>query len=96
MNPPLIHTFRLYMAGDAPNSLKARANLEAFCQKHLPLRHEIQIVNVLKDPAQAAADGVLLTPTLIRLSPAPVRSIIGNLSDAATVLATLGPPQESP
>ena len=40
-------TFRLYVAGDAPNSTQAIANLRALCSEHLPERYEIEIVDVL-------------------------------------------------
>ena len=82
--------FRLYVAGDAPNSLRAVANLRELCREHAPERHEIEIVDVIREPHRALADGVLLTPTVVRLSPGPPCRIVGNLSQRETVLATLG------
>ncbi len=82
--------FRLYIAGEAPNSVRAVANLHAICRMHLPERHEIEVVDVLRHPKQALEDGVLLTPTVVKLAPKPVRKVIGNLSDAETVLQTFG------
>lgn len=82
--------FRLYIAGEAPNSVQAVANLQTICREHLPERHEIEIVDVVRQPKKALEDGVLLTPTLVRLAPKPVRKIIGNLSDAQMVLQTFG------
>ncbi|HEU5070910.1 MAG TPA: circadian clock KaiB family protein [Verrucomicrobiae bacterium] len=82
--------FRLYVVGDAPNSTQAIANLDALCRAYLPDRHRIEIVDVLREPARALADEVLLTPTLVKLAPAPKRKIIGNLSETATVLQVLG------
>ena len=82
--------FRLFVADDAPNSVRAVANLAAICREHLPNRHDIEVVDVFKDPARALADGILMTPTLIRLAPLPVRTIVGNLSDTRAVLQTLG------
>jgi circadian clock protein KaiB len=82
--------FVLYVAGDAPNSLQAVANLKALCHEHLPDRHQIEIVDVIHEPARALKDGVLLTPTIVKLSPGPVRTIVGNLSSRKIVLQTLG------
>ncbi len=82
--------FRLYIAGDAPNSMQAVANLHSMCLKHLPERHDIEIVDVVRHPKRALTDGVLLTPTLVKLAPKPVRRIIGNLSDTQTVLQAFG------
>jgi circadian clock protein KaiB len=92
MNKSACFKFRLYVAGDAPNSIQAVANLNALCREHLPERHEIEIVDVLSEPQRALTDGVFLTPTLVKLSPAPIRKIVGNLSDPKPVLLTLGLP----
>ena len=84
------YKFRLYIAGDAPNSVQAKANLLALCQTYLPERHEIEVVDVLKAPMLALKDNILMTPTLLKLAPAPVRRIVGALSQMQTVLDTLG------
>jgi circadian clock protein KaiB len=80
---------RLYVAGDAPNSRCAIANAKAICDAHFPAAYKIEIVDMLESPLQALADGVLVTPTLVRLAPLPVRRVIGNLSDSSQVLRTL-------
>jgi circadian clock protein KaiB len=82
--------FRLYVAGEAPHSAQARANLTLLCTEHLPGRHEIEVVDVLCDPKRAMVDGILLTPMLVKHSPAPVRMIVGCLSKPETVLQALG------
>ena len=84
--------FRLYVAGDSPNSTQAVANLNDLCRAHLPDRHRIEIVDVLREPKRAMADGILLTPMLVKLSPKPGRTIIGTLSDRPTVIHALGLP----
>ena len=84
------YKFRLYVAGDAPNSAQAQTNLTVLCQTYLPDRYEIEIVDVLKVPMLALKDNVLMTPTLLKLSPAPVRRIVGALSQMQTVLDPLG------
>ena len=81
---------RLYIAGRAPNSLQAIANLEAICKEHLKEVHRLEVVDVLEHPQRAMADGVLVSPTLARLHPLPGVSLVGNLSDKAKVLHALG------
>ena len=81
--------FRLYVAGDAPNSAQAIANLTALCRAHLTNRHEIEIVDVFREPKRALIDGVFLTPTLVKLAPSPVQIIVGSLSQTQTVLRAL-------
>jgi circadian clock protein KaiB len=82
--------FRLYVAGDAPNSAQALANLTALCRAHLPDRHEIEIVDVFREPKRALADGIFMTPTLVKLAPSPTRRIVGTLSQTQIVLQALG------
>lgn len=82
--------FRLYVADETPNSARARANLQSICQEHLQGRYKIEVVDILQEPLRALSDGVLVTPTLVRLSPLPARTIVGDLSDRATVLQALG------
>jgi circadian clock protein KaiB len=80
---------RLYVAGNAPNSLRAIANARAICKATLSCRYELEIVDLLKNPRRALADGIIVTPTLLRLSPRPLLRVIGNLSDTDQVLLTL-------
>ena len=83
--------FRLYVAGDAQNSAQAHANLTAFCKAYLKDQHTIEVVNVFKEPKRALADGILMTPTLMKLAPRPAPTrIIGTLSQTEPVLQALG------
>ena len=89
------HVFRLYLAGGAPNSVRALANLYAICHKHFPDSHRIEIIDVLQEPMRALAEAILVTPTLVKVSPAPEQQIIGNLSEEEEVLRALGLPQKN-
>jgi len=89
-NTTTVVVLRLYIAGGAPNSLQAIANLEAICEEYLQGGHKLEVVDVLEDPSRAMAEGVLVTPSLAKLSPLPAASVIGNLSDKAKVLLALG------
>ena len=83
--------FRLYVAGDAPNSAQAVANLAAICRAHLLNRHHIEVVDVFREPKRALAEGILMTPTLVKLAPSPSpRRIVGTLSQTQPVLQALG------
>jgi len=81
---------RLYVAGRAPNSLQAIVNVKAICDEHFRAMHDLEIVDLLEHPAEALADGVIVTPTLLKVLPAPAQRVIGNLSDKQAVLHTLG------
>jgi circadian clock protein KaiB len=85
-----VFRFRLFIAADTLNSVQAASNLNALCKAHLPGRHEIEVIDVFKDPKRALADGIRMTPTLVKLAPGPVRRVVGNLTDTDRVLQTLG------
>ena len=89
--------FRLYIADDAPNSAQAVGNLAALCRAHLSGRNEIEVVDVFREPKRALADGILMTPTLVKLAPSPApKKIIGTLSQTQPVLDALGLHAHSP
>jgi circadian clock protein KaiB len=90
MTRTVMYKFRLYIAGGVPKSLEAIANLYEICRIHLPERHVIEIVDVSREQARAMADRVIMTPTLIKLLPAPVCRIVGTLNDRGPVLQALG------
>ena len=68
---------RLYVVSGAPNSVQALANLEAICQRQLKGSYQLEVVDVLEQPLRALADGVIVTPSLIKLSPPPAAQIVG-------------------
>ena len=85
--PPL--RLRLYVAGAAPNSLRAIVNLRTICDDHFAAGHELEIVDLLENPKRALADGIIVTPTLLKLSPSPAQRVIGTLGDTSQVLMAL-------
>jgi circadian clock protein KaiB len=80
---------RLYVAGESPKSLQAFANLKRLCEDHMDHPYEIEIVDLVQNPRLARGDEILAIPTLVRRLPAPMRKIIGDLSDTDRVLVGL-------
>ncbi len=81
-------SLRLYIAGNAPNSLLAIANIRAICDQHFAAGHDLEIVDLIQHPERALADRIIVTPTLLRLTPPPQR-VVGNLSDTQQLLLAL-------
>lgn len=81
---------RLFVAGDEPNSNKARAVLARLCEEYLKDRYELRIVDVLEDYQAAIDHQVIVVPTLIVDAPLPQKTILGSLGDGKKVLAALG------
>ena len=80
---------RLYVAGRSPNSVRALTNLRAMCGEWLADDDwQLEVVDVFADPMRAVEDKILVTPTLLKLTP-PVVRIIGDLSQRETVVAAL-------
>jgi len=84
------YRFQLFVAGNEPNSIKARAVLARLCGARLKGRCEMRIVDVFEDYQAAIDHGVVVVPTLIVEEPPPAKTIVGSLSDEEKVLALLG------
>jgi circadian clock protein KaiB len=82
--------FRLYVAGTTSNSVQAIANLMQLCRAHLPDRHEVEVIDVLRHPHRAQAEGVFVTPMLVKHAPAPACRIVGTLSQSERFVQALG------
>lgn len=81
---------RLYIANNAPNSVRAVANLAAICKEYLEDRFKLEIIDVLEHPLRALADGILVTPSLAKVSPLPAAKVVGDLGERSSVLHALG------
>ena len=80
---------RLYVAGQTPKSVAALANLRRICEEHLAGEYTIEVVDLLENPQLAQGDQIVAIPTLVRKLPAPMRKIIGDLSNTERVLVGL-------
>ncbi len=86
---PDVWKLRLYVAGQTPKSLAAFANLKRLSEEHLSGRYTIEVIDLVETPQLARDDQILAIPTLVRKLPAPVRRIIGDLSNTERVLVGL-------
>jgi circadian clock protein KaiB len=80
---------KLYIAGQAPKSLRALANLTRICDEYLAGIYQIEVIDLVKNPQRAQGDQILAIPTVVRDRPEPVRKMIGDLSNTERVLAGL-------
>ena len=77
---------RLYVAGQSARSTAAIANLRRICDRYMPGRCTVEIVDLMRNPELAKLDQIIAIPTLVRKVPAPVRRIIGDLSATEKIL----------
>ncbi|MHC1764646.1 MAG: circadian clock KaiB family protein [Verrucomicrobiia bacterium] len=80
---------QLYVASQTPRALTAFANLKKICEAHLAGKYHIEVIDLTQDPALAQGDQILAVPTLVRKLPAPIRKILGDLSNTERVLVGL-------
>lgn len=79
----------LYIMGQTSRSQRAITNLRKFCEDALRGQFELTVIDVLECPQIAEDQKILATPTLIREAPAPVRRIVGDLSDRGQMYLAL-------
>jgi circadian clock protein KaiB len=79
----------LYVSGMTPRSTAAIARLKVLCEKHLAGHYDLEVIDIYQQPALARADQIIATPTLIKKRPAPLRRLVGSLTDTPHVLAGL-------
>ncbi len=80
---------RLYTAGQTPKSVSAFKNLKRICDEHMPGQYHIEVIDLMQNPRLAKEDQIVAIPTLVRRLPAPLRKIIGDLSDEERALVGL-------
>ena len=80
---------KLYVTGQTANSERALKNLKEMLSNELKGLYELKVIDILKNPRLAEEDKILATPALSRTLPAPIRKIIGDLSDKEQVLLGL-------
>ncbi len=81
---------RLYVSGNSAKSVEAIRTIRAVCEEHVAGRYTLEIVDVLTEPRHSSSGGILVTPTLLRISPEPARMVVGNLGSRSTIMYALG------
>jgi circadian clock protein KaiB len=76
---------RLYVTDMAPNSIQAIANVHQICEEYNLKEVDLQIIDIFENPQQALSDSILVSPTLVKVSPPPKRIILGDLRDKERV-----------
>ena len=80
---------RLYVADWEPRSAESWTNLTELCEQHLPGLYNIEVIDLVKDPARSREDQILALPTVVRRWPPPEKRVIGRLTDREKVLTAL-------
>ncbi len=81
---------RLYVSGNTSRSTRAIKNLRSLCDSELPGAYSLEVIDIYQNPSAARDAQIIAVPTLMKLKPLPVRLLIGDLSDIATLRSALG------
>jgi circadian clock protein KaiB len=80
---------RLYVAGSSPHSTRAITNIRKICEEHLDGRYDLEVVDIAQHPELTAGEQIIAAPTLIKISPLPIRRFIGDMSRTDRILLGL-------
>src|SRR6476660_7108143 len=93
------YVLRLYVTGSTPRSSRAIQSIRTLCEEHLAGRYDLEVIDIHQQPVLARGEQIIAAPTLIKHLPAPLRKVVGDLSDSDRVLMGLdlqpvAPPKE--
>lgn len=80
------YTLRLFIEGDRPNAEKTLNSIHCLLEEGLNSPYSLKVIDIKKNPQQAAIEQITIVPTLIRVLPKPTRRIVGQLDDIERVL----------
>jgi len=83
------YLLKLYVTNITPKVESSVEKLRQVCEQELDGEYEFNVINIIENPKLAEGDRVLATPTLIKELPAPVKRVIGDVSNAEKVLIGL-------
>ncbi len=86
---PEKYLLRLYVTGTTPKSIRAIKNLKQICDEHLKGRYELEVVDIYQRPSLLEGEQIIAAPTLIKKLPAPLRRMVGDMSNTEKVLMGL-------
>ncbi len=90
-----MYEFRFFVTGQTPKSRDLIEKLVTILQEAFDGHYHLDVIDIVEKPELAEQDKILATPTLEKVSPEPVRRIVGDLLEKETLLLALGlTPQE--
>ena len=79
----------LFVTGSTPRSLRAIQNIRALCEERLYGCYELRVIDIYQHPEQIKSEQIVVTPTLVKKLPLPLRKLIGDLSNKDRLLLGL-------
>ncbi|ETW98689.1 MAG: circadian clock protein KaiB [Candidatus Entotheonella factor] len=79
----------LYVMGEHTFSRESVLTVRQLCEGEFQAWYELTTIDLKTSPERAGVPPILVTPTLVRIHPAPERRCIGDLSDANAMRCVL-------
>ncbi len=83
------YRLQLFVTGTSSRSARAIVNVRRICEAHLRDRYSLDVIDITRHPARAREEQLVAVPTLIKLTPTPVRRFIGDMSHTESILGGL-------
>jgi circadian clock protein KaiB len=88
------YVLRLYVTGLTSRSTRAIKHVREICEQHLAGQYDLEVIDVYQTPGRIIEDQVVAIPTLVKCAPAPVRLMVGDMSNRERLLVGLGLPAD--
>ncbi len=82
--------FKLYVVQSSPRTTVIVDKLIVTLNDAFNDRYTLEVIDVFENTEMAESDGILATPTLIKISPGPRKRVIGDFRDREKVFTGLG------
>ena len=80
--------FKLFISGENTRTDTIFKGLEFCLTAVFGNAYTLQKIDVIKNPLMAQEDGIIATPTLVRMNP-PMKRVLGDFSDMTKILASM-------
>ena len=80
------YVLSLFVSGSTPKSFRAIQNIRALCEERMHGCYKLKVIDIYQHPEQVKSEQVVVTPTLIRKLPLPLRKLLGDLSNKDRLL----------
>ena len=84
------YRLRLYVTGATPRSSLAIENTRRICETYLPARYDLEVIDIYQQPTVAGDEPIFAAQTLVKITPLPLKRLIGDMSNLEKVLHGLG------
>ena len=83
------YVLKLYITGMTPRSQEALRNIKKIIKENPDNNFDLEVIDIYQQPTLAKGDQIIAVPTLIKRLPAPLRRLIGDLSQEDRIILGL-------